>query len=256
MMLYAAVFLAGASSLSGQAGPGWDPAGLQLTRVELEQMLERFEMTSNEPAYSEALRRQAREEAEMIRQRLREGDLRAGDRIALIVEGFEALSDTFNIVANRSIILPEIGPVPLAGVLRSELQDHLTTHITRFINNPVVHARSLVRLQILGAVLRPGFYTVPSDVLVGDALMQAGGPLPNAQLDRITIERGDEQIWSAERMREAIIEGRTLDQLSIRAGDGIHVPQQSNRFDLVRNGIIVLTGLASLVAIAAQAGVF
>src|SRR5690606_30714004 len=150
-----------------------------------------------------ALRRQAEEEAELIRLRLREGDLRAGDRVALIVEGFAALSDTFNVGANRSLVLPEIGEVPLLGVLRSELQPHFATHLGRFINSPVVHARSLIRVQILGAVARPGFYTVPSDVLIGDALMMAGGPTPAAKLDDISIQRGDEEIWSTDRMREA-----------------------------------------------------
>lgn len=246
-----------AASLAGSApalaqDPGWDPAGLQLTRPELEQMLEQFEQTAQNPAYSEALRRQATEEAELIRQRLREGDLRAGDRVALIVEGFSELTDTFNIGVRRSIVLPEIGEVPLAGVLRAELQPHLTTHLSRFINNPVVHARSMIRLEIVGAVTRPGFYAVPSDVLVGEALMVAGGPTGTAQLDRITIQRGSEEIWSAERLREAIIAGRTLDQLSIRAGDGIHVPEQSSRLDSARNIILVITGLASAVALMLQ----
>lgn len=244
--------LIAAPPLSAQVGPDWDPSGLQLTRTELEQLLTRFEQTAGETAYSAALRQQAREEAEMIRQRLTEGDLRTGDRVVLIVEGFEALTDTFNIMANRTILLPEIGAVPLSGVLRSELQPHLAGHIGRFINNPVVHARALVRLEILGAVTRPGFYTVPSDVLIGEALMEAGGPLPSAQLDRITIRRGNEEIWSGERMREAIIEGRTLDQLSIRAGDGIHVPEQSNRLDSIRNIGLIITGLGSIVALLVQ----
>lgn len=242
--------------LLAQAGPGWDPAGLQLTRAELEEMLNRFEQTASEPAYSDALRRNAQAEAELIRLRLEEGDLRPGDRVALIVEGFAALSDTFNIGANRSIVLPEIGEVPLTGVLRAELQPHLSTHISRFINDPVVRASSLIRLQILGAVGLPGFYTVPSDILVGDALMMAGGPAAGAKLDEITIQRGDEDIWAGERMQEAVMEGRTLDQLSIRAGDTILVPQQSSRLELLRNGALVVTGIASLIALAAQIGIF
>src|SRR5690606_2678806 len=94
-----------------QVNRGLDPAGLQLTRAELQQMLERFEQTASEPAYSSALRQQAAEDAAMIRQRLQEGDLRAGDRVALIVERFPELTDTFNIGAGRAIVLPEIGEI-------------------------------------------------------------------------------------------------------------------------------------------------
>lgn len=246
----------GSTPALSQVNRGLDPAGLQLTRPELQQMLERFEQTASEHAYSASLRQQAAEDAAMIRQRLQEGDLRAGDRVALVVERFPELTDTFNIGAGRAIVLPEIGEISLIGVLRSELQPYLTERLSRFINDPVVHARSLVRLEIIGAVVRPGFYTVPSDVLVGDALMVAGGPLAAAQLDRITIQRGNEEIWSGERMREAIIEGRTLDQLSIRAGDGIHVPQRSSRLETLRNGAFIITGIASLIALAAQVGIF
>jgi protein involved in polysaccharide export with SLBB domain len=154
------------------------------------------------------------------------------------------------------IVLPEIGSIPLAGVLRSELQAHLATQIARFIRDPVVHARSLVRIEIMGAVGSPGFYTVPSDMLVSDALMLAGGPQASAQLDKTRIERGDEVIWEAEDLREAVIEGRTLDQLSVRAGDGIFVPQQSSRLTKLRNGVVILSGLTSLIVIAQRLGLF
>lgn len=226
--------------------PGWDPTGVQLTRAELTELLERYEATAASSAYSDALREQARDEATLIRLRLEEGDLRVGDRIELVVEGQPELTEEFSVVAGRSIVLPAIGEVPLDGVLRSELQAHLHDHIARFIRDPVVRARSLIRLEIMGAVVNQGFYTVPSDVLVSDALMLAGGPLPVANLDEITIDRGAGTIWSGERLRAAVQEGRTLDQLSIRAGDAIRVPAESAGFDYVRNGIMILTGISTI----------
>jgi polysaccharide export outer membrane protein len=168
------------------------------------------------------------------------------------VEGFAELSDTFNVNANRSIILPEIGTVPLNGVLRAELQTHLTSHLAKFINHPVVYARSLVRLEVVGAVLRPGFYVVPSDVLLTDALMLAGGPLSRADLEKIRVERSGTVIWTGDRLRDAVIEGRTLDQLSIRAGDSIHVPESSSALEGARNVIFLVGGLASIVGILLQ----
>lgn len=233
--------------------PDRDPAGLHLTRPDLQQMLERFENIEADARSSQASREKAGAEAQLVRQRLLEGDLRPGDRIALMVDGFAELTDTFSVGANRSIVLPQIGELPVAGVLRSELQSHLTEHISRFINNPVVHAGSLIRLQVLGAVTRPGFYSVGSDVLIGDALMAAGGPLATADLDEITIERADEEIWSGEQMREAVVAGRTLDQLSIRAGDRLIVPEQrGSRFDRFRDIALVASGLVTTVVLLVQ----
>lgn len=233
-----------------------DPTGLQLSRAELESLLSQYEQTAASGAYSGQLRERARTEAELIRSRLEDGDLRIGDRISLVVEGQTQLSDTFNVVAGQVIVLPEIGSIPVRGVLRSELQPHLTSEIGRFIRNPVVHARSLIRVGIMGAVARPGFYTVPSDVLISDAFMLAGGPQASAELDKARIDRGDETIWDANLLRQAVIEGRTLDQLSVRAGDEIFVPQRGSRLTSLRNGMVIVTGLTSLILIAQQLGAF
>jgi protein involved in polysaccharide export with SLBB domain len=232
-----------AQSRSGEAARG------QLTRLELEELLGRYGAMAESPAYSGAVRNEARQESALIRQRLEEGDLRVGDRIMLHVEGHEALSDTFTVVSGRRVILPELGEVALSGVLRSELETHLRSHIAGFIREPIVHARALIRLQILGAVTRPGFYTVPSDYLLSDALMMAGGPTANANLERLRVERGNEIIWDGARLREAVVEGRTLDQLSVRAGDGIHLPEQRSRFDTVRNVATLITTLAAVLVL-------
>lgn len=254
LSLASAILLAGSLSAAAQT-PNWDATGLQLTRAELQDLLRRFEETAQMEGYSADLRRQAAAEAAIVRQRLEEGDLRVGDRVALTVENHAALTDTFNVVAGREIVLPEIGPIPLAGVLRSELQEHLTAQIGRFIRQPVVRARSLIRLEIMGAVGRAGFYTMPSDILLSDALMVAGGP-QDAALDRMRIERGDEVIWGSERLREAIVEGRTLDQLSLRAGDTILVPEERSRLEFLRNAFVVLSAIGSIVLIAERAGLF
>src|SRR5690606_31855998 len=102
------------------------------------------------------------------------------------------------------LVLPAIGEVPLEGVLRAELQDHLAQHIGRFIRDPVVRARSLIRLEVIGAVAQQGFYTIPSDILVSDALMLAGGPATNADVERVRVERNRQVIWSSDRLRRAM----------------------------------------------------
>ncbi len=227
------------------AQQGWDPTGVQLTRPELQELLRRYEETASSSTYSADVRAQARDEAALIRTRLDEGDLRVGDRIQLTVEGHPDLTNEFAVVAGRLLVLPAIGEVSVAGVLRSELQDHLAREIGRFIRDPAVRARSLIRLEVIGAVGAQGFYTIPSDILITDALMQAGGPATNADLDRIRVERNRQVIWSSDRLRRAMQEGRTLDQLSIRAGDGIIVPERRAGESWWRTGLMIVTGLGT-----------
>lgn len=223
-LLAALCLLVTALPLAAQGRPAWDPRGANLTRAELQEMLARYEETANSRTYGGTMRARARAEAELIRQRLEDGDVRVGDRVALRVERQAELSDTFPVLDGRVIKLPDIGDIPLSGVLRSELEAHLTEQIGRFIRNPTVSARSLIRLEIMGAVGAPGFHTVPSDILLSDALMLAGGPAGEAALDKMKIERGERTIWEGDRLREAVVAGRTLDQLNLRAGDAIHVP--------------------------------
>jgi protein involved in polysaccharide export with SLBB domain len=251
-----ALLMVSAAGAEAQAKRGWDMRGLQATRAELEAQVSELEATSSSSAYSGNLRSRARREAELIRKRLDEGDIRVGDRIMLRVEG-HAFPESVSVVSARMVILPQVGEVPLTGVLRSELQEHMTTAIARFIRNPVVEARSLIRLQIRGAVRNPGFFTVPSDLLIEDAIMAAGGPDGRARTDRLRIERGGQVIWDGERLQGAMLNGRTLDQLSIQAGDDIVIPERrSGAINSLREGAMIIGSLVTLVALAERLGAF
>ena len=151
-------------------------------------------------------------------------DFQVGDRILLRVEGDSALSDTFTVVAGPALGLPAIGDVPLIGVRRADLETYLTRELSRYLRDPVVHARALIRVSVVGEVARPGFYAVPLDLVLADALMVAGGPTQDAKVDRLRIVRGESSLWSGNRLQTAIARGATLDELGLRAGDRIDVP--------------------------------
>src|SRR2546425_4676933 len=147
-----------------------------------------------------------------------------GDRILLHVEGDSALSDTFTVVAGPALRLPAIGEISLAGVRRTDLEAHLTRELGRYIKDPVVQARALIRISVVGEVTRPGYYAVPSDLVLADALMVAGGATKDARVDRLRILRGNASLWSGNALQTEIARGATLEDLGIRAGDRIQVP--------------------------------
>ncbi len=151
-------------------------------------------------------------------------EFQVGDRILLHVEGDSALSDTFTVVAGPALRLPAIGEISLAGVRRTDLEAHLTRELGRYIKDPVVQARALIRISVVGEVTRPGYYAVPSDLVVADALMVAGGATKDARVDRLRILRGDASLWSGNALQTEIARGATLENLGIRAGDRIQVP--------------------------------
>ncbi|MBI4420893.1 MAG: SLBB domain-containing protein, partial [Gemmatimonadetes bacterium] len=149
--------------------------------------------------------------------------------ILLQVEGEKDFTDAFTVQAGPVIRLPVIGDVPLSGVRRAHLEPYLRQYLGRYLKNPVVRAQTLIRLSIVGEVEKPGFYTVPADVVLGDALMAAGGVTREAKFKSLAIDRKGEALWAGESLQLAIAEGRTVDQLGLRGGDRVVVPRESRR---------------------------
>ena len=165
-----------------------------------------------------------------------------GDRILLVVDGDTTLSDTFTVVAGPAIQLPVIGTVSLAGVPRTGIEDHMRRELARYLKDQVVHARALIRLSIQGAITRPGFYAVPTDLVLADALMVAGGPIQEARVDKMRIQRNGARIWTGAKLQAKIARGATLEELGLRAGDQIDVPRGHDTESTVR----IVGGIATI----------
>lgn len=162
-------------------------------------------------------------EAGLIRSRLTQGDFQAGDRIVVTVEGVGGFTDTLTVQGNQMLPLPQLGEVPLSGVLRSELLPKLKTHVAGFLRNSTVRATPMVRLAVLGNVSRPGFYYTYADVPIGDVLMAAGGPTGEADMSKVQVRRGPTVILNSASARSALTNGSSIDMLHLRAGDEIDV---------------------------------
>lgn len=231
-----AIALAPAAS-AAQSRDDWAIGQLYATRAQLEEMLAKYEAGSNSTAYSDAVRMPSGDEADLIRLRLERGDFEAGDIITLTVAGQTALTGDFTVSPGALLILPDVGEVSLRGVLRSELRERLTEHLSGYLVEPRVFVQTKVSVQIWGDVGSPGFYTVAAESRLTEVLAGAGQPNATAKLDKMKIKRMDETIWDGDELELAIIQGRTLDQLNLRAGDTIEVPGQGTRNwgDIIRS---------------------
>ncbi|MBI4502664.1 MAG: SLBB domain-containing protein [Gemmatimonadetes bacterium] len=162
-----------------------------------------------------------------------------GDRILLKIEGDSTLSDTFSVVAGPAIDLPVIGLVPLGSTKRADVQPYLTEKLSHYLREPIVRAKALVRISIEGEVTRPGFYAVPMDYVLGDALMAAGGLTPSAKVGDLKINRGGKDLLQGKTFEYAVAH-ETIDQLGLRAGDRILIPRRADTESRVRTLSILL----------------
>jgi protein involved in polysaccharide export with SLBB domain len=176
-------------------------------------------------------------------------EFRVGDRVALAVDGPLAFADTFVVRDGVFIKLPNsIGDISLQGVRRSDVQKYLTQQIGRFVKNPVVHAVPLISVGVLGALLRPGYYSVPTDMVLSDLLTRAGGLASNADISKTVLQRQGKTFLSEKQTGTALSTGKTLDDLQIASGDQLVVAEKSGQRlqTYLQVGTAVL-GLAGLV---------
>lgn len=239
-----------AVALRAQAQPAQPSPMAHLTfatRMQIDSMARAAEASAGSSA-SPAERDARAAEAVMLRQRLAQGDFSVGDRIIVRVEGQLALSDTFTVREGLRLQLPGIADVPLTGVLRSEAEARVMDAVAAYYRDPSVRVVPLLRVLVRGGVVHAGYYALPADQLLSDAIMAAGGPNALAKLGSSELKRGDKKIYNAKEFARLVQEGASLDQAHLRPGDEIVVGEKGHQnWAAIFQGIGAVMGIITLV---------
>jgi hypothetical protein len=191
-------------------------------------------------------------DADAIRRRLAQGDFVPGDRLLLRVGTEAARTDTVTVNRNTAIGVAGIPDVSLIGVLRSELDDHLTREISHFVKGATAHGAPLLLIGVFGAVLRPGYYLHALASPMTDAMMSAGGPTADADPRGIEVHRNGVLLHSRADVVAAIQEGATFSGLDMHGGDLVTVAKMPLPFDRAsafQVGGLVLQAMTVMVTI-------
>lgn len=192
-------------------------------------------------------RERASLQAAAIRERLRDGDFQVGDRLVVTIVSDATHRDTVLVRTGRILALPGRVFVPLTGVLRSEVQEHVAAEVLKYVKAQEIEVTPLVRVGVLGEVARPGYFALASDLPLSDAIMTAGGPTATADLGRSVVRRAGYDLRTSSEIRQAIADGLTLDQFGLVPGDEIVIGRQKN-VD-VMPFVAVAGAIASLVTV-------
>ncbi len=157
--------------------------------------------------------------------------LEPGDKIAITFWQQPDLNMETRIDASGKIDVPVAGRITAAGLTISQLSAKIVERINLY-NRDITQALVQIleygskRIYITGAVALPGIHTFEVMPNVWEAILQAGGPLETAKLDKVTIVRGGEvngQVIPVD--LKAFFDQSDLTKLpELRPGDNIHVP--------------------------------
>ena len=234
------LMLAGLAS-SGMAQITVDGQRPLATREELERALQQMTPQERDGA-----------KGKIVRQRLAEGDILPGDKIRISVAGDTTLSGTFTVRGDGTLVAPNVDPINVRGVLRSELEAHLAKELQKYLRNPTVTASSLVRIAVSGSVARAGFYDLPPESAASDAIVAAGGLGNDGDVQKTIVRRNAEPLYDKQQVREFFVSGASLDQMGLHTGDEFFVGRRGSANVLPIIGAV--TGIAF--AVAAFAGLF
>ncbi len=157
--------------------------------------------------------------------------LRPGDVLSISVQGEPELTGQVNIRPDGLIVLPLLGTVEAGGKTVTELADDLTESLRAYVINPIVSVIQIGGVprvvSVLGAVMNPGTYDVRQYERLLAVLAAAGGPRPDADMERAVLVRDGERV----RIVAGAIEGEPIipEDIALQAGDAIVVPSKTER---------------------------
>lgn len=147
--------------------------------------------------------------------------LRPGDVVRLRIWREPDLSGEFPVGAGGEVVLPKVGPMPVAGQPADTVRARVVRAYTAFLQHSSVDVTLLRRVQVTGAVRNPGLYNVDPTMTVSDALALAGGTTPQGEPGRVALFRGGERV-------DVQLTGSTpIAASAVRSGDQLVVPERS-----------------------------
>lgn len=117
----------------------------------------------------------------------------AEDILSINVWKEQELSRQVPVRPDGMISLPLLGDVKASGLTPLQLQDLLTTDLKKYISDPqvtvIVSAVNSLSFNVVGEVLKPGYYPLTRRMTVLDAVAMAGGFRDFAKVKKIYVLR-------------------------------------------------------------------
>jgi polysaccharide biosynthesis/export protein len=168
---------------------------------------------------------------------------RAGDAVRVTVWQYPDLSGTFDMADDGTVVHPIFQSINLVSMTQAQAEAAFRTILQRYETDPQFVVEPLYRITITGEVRSPNVYTVTAQATVLQAIAEAGGPTPQARVDRVRLGRAGREIHVDLSDRSGIQQ-----QMRLRSGDQIMVDSRTSFWSHTAQPL--LTALGSMASLA------
>ena len=161
-----------------------------------------------------------------------------GDEIIIDIWGDTEETVRQYISPDGTLTVPKIGPIYLAGISIKEATNRLKqaftriyssmndSHPTTFMNLSLGEIRS-IRISVMGEVMTPGTYTLPSLASLFHVLYSAGGINDIGSLRSIKLHRANKELANVD-IYDYLLKGKSSLDIQLQDGDVIVVSPYQN----------------------------
>lgn len=167
--------------------------------------------------------------------------LGSGDVISISVYGYDELSlPELTVPPDGEISIPLAGEIEASGISTVELKQKISTKLETYLKNPLVTVnvvrRQPIKVNILGEVNHPGYYSVERGKTLLDALGMAAGWTKDASKKNVFyIRRGETKSTPIQvNLLKMLNEGDFSQNYILQDGDIVYL-SSNGRIDITRD---------------------
>jgi protein involved in polysaccharide export with SLBB domain len=166
-----------------------------------------------------------------------------GDELVVQIYGIAQATLNLKVSPEGKVVIPNVGVSHLGGLSIDAIKSLLTQKIgTRYAgligNNPssylmvtLLNIRS-IKINIVGEVVKPGTYQLPSFTTTFNALYSAGGPNTKGSFRKIELFRMGKLITEID-LYDFLLDGKTDKNIRLEDNDVLLVPRIDKRVEIV-----------------------
>jgi len=165
-----------------------------------------------------------------------------GDQLLIHIWGNSQNDYQLVVNNNGQIIIPDVGPVYIAGLTFDAAEDRIKQRLTEIYadmggSKPGTFAQvnmgqlRSIQVNLVGEVVTPGTYTLPVTATVFNGLYLSGGPGPIGSFRNIKIIRNNTIVKTID-IYNFLVNADPSDNITLKDGDIVFVPPVEKRVEV------------------------